>query len=269
VLVDKVWLDSYPEGVPAEIELGADSTLKHVIDESCREFKDLPAFSNMGATLTFAEIDQRSRYFAAWLQQVAGLKKGDRLAIMMPNILQYPVVLYGALRCGVVVVNVNPLYTPRELEHQLKDSGATAIVILENFAHTLAEVIHETPIKTVVTTEIGDMLPTPKRHLVNFVVRRVKKMVPAWSIDGTVSLRKVINAGKWQVLDDVEVEPGDTAFLQYTGGTTGVSKGAELTHRNMVANLEQVKAWFGTKTIVGGEVIITALPLYHILLAHL
>lgn len=257
-------MKSYPQGVPTEITLGPESTLKHVIDESCREFKDLPAFSNMGKSLTFAEIDQKSRYFAAWLQQVAGLKKGDRLAIMLPNLLQYPVALYGALRTGVVVVNVNPLYTPRELEHQLNDSGATAIVILENFAHTLEKVIAKTGVKTVITTEIGDMLPSPKRQLVNFVVRRVKKMVPAWNIEGAVPLRKVINAGKWQILEDVEVVPEDTAFLQYTGGTTGVSKGAELTHRNMFANLEQVKAWFGTKTVVGGEVIITALPLYHI-----
>ncbi len=262
--LEKVWLKSYPEGVPAEITLGAESTLKHVIDQSCKEFKDLPAFSNMGKSLTFADIDQKSRYFAAWLQQVAGLRKGDRLAIMLPNLLQYPVALYGALRSGVVVVNVNPLYTPRELEHQLNDSGATAIVILENFAHTLEKVIDKTGVKTVITTEIADMLPSPKRQLINFVVRHVKKMVPAWHIEGTFSLRKVINAGKWQMLEEVDIAPEDTAFLQYTGGTTGVSKGAELTHRNMVANLEQVKAWFGTKTVVGGEVIITALPLYHI-----
>lgn len=262
--VERIWLDSYPDGVPPDIALGDDATLKHVIDDSCRQFKDLPAFTNMGATLTFAEIDQKSRYFAAWLQQVAGLRKGDRLALMMPNLLQYPVVLYGALRSGIVVVNVNPLYTPRELAHQLKDSGAKAIVILENFAHTLEQVVADTAVETVVTTELGDMLPTPKRLLVNFVVRRVKKLVAPWKIEGTVGLREVINSGKWQVMEDVEVSPQDTAFLQYTGGTTGVSKGAELTHRNMVANLEQVKAWFGTKTSAGGEVIITALPLYHI-----
>ncbi|MCA1798106.1 MAG: AMP-binding protein [Xanthomonadaceae bacterium] len=262
--MDKIWLKQYPPGVPPEIELGPDATLQKVINESFNEFRNLPAFSNMGKTLTFAEIDQSSRYFAAWLQKVAGLKAGDRLAIMMPNLLQYPVVLYGALRSGIVVVNVNPLYTARELEHQLKDSGATAIVILDNFAHTLEKVIEKTPIKTVVTTRIGDMLSPPKRQLVNFVIKRVKKMVPAYSLPGAHDLRRAIGAGKWQILDEVEVSPDDTAFLQYTGGTTGVSKGAELTHRNMVANLEQVKAWFGTKTIVGGEVVITALPLYHI-----
>ncbi len=262
--MDKPWLDHYPPGVPAEIDLGPDATLKHVIDECFREFKDLPAFTNMGTTLTFADIDQKSRYFAAWLQKVAGLKPGDRLAIMMPNLLQYPVVLYGALRSGLIVVNVNPLYTPRELEHQVSDAGATAIVILENFAHTLAKALPKTPIKTVVTTRIADMLPSPKRQLINFAVKYVKKMVKPWNIPATHDLRKVIAAGKWQSLDDVEVQPDDTAFLQYTGGTTGVSKGADLTHRNMVANLEQVKAWFGTKTAVGDEHVITALPLYHI-----
>ena len=182
----------------------------------------------------------------------------------MPNILQYPVVLYGALRTGVIVVNVNPLYTPRELEHQLVDSGATAIVVVENFAHTLAKVIDKTAVKTVVTTRMGDMLRAPKRQVVNFVVKYVKKLVPAWQIPGAVDLRRVMAQGKWQVLEDVPIAPDDTAFLQYTGGTTGVSKGAELTHRNMVANLEQVKAWFGQRTAAGGEVIITALPMYHI-----
>ncbi|MEX0899363.1 MAG: AMP-binding protein [Gammaproteobacteria bacterium] len=262
--MDKPWLKHYPQGVPADIELGPDATLKKVIDDCFVEFRDLPAFKNMGTTLTFAEIDQCSRYFAAWLQQVAGLKRGDRLAIMMPNLLQYPVVLYGALRSGVIVVNVNPLYTARELEHQLVDSGATAIVVVENFAHTVAQVLDKTKVKTVVTTRMGDMLRSPKRQLVNFVVKHVKKLVPAWHIPGAHDLRKAIAHGKWQVLQDVEIAPDDTAFLQYTGGTTGVSKGAELTHRNMVANLEQVKAWFGTRTAAGGEMVITALPMYHI-----
>ncbi len=262
--MDKPWLNHYPQGVPADIELGPDATLKKVIDDCFVEFRDLPAFKNMGTTLTFAEIDQCSRYFAAWLQQVAGLKPGDRLAIMMPNLLQYPIVLYGALRSGVIVVNVNPLYTARELEHQLVDSGATAIVVVENFAHTVAQVLDKTQVTTVVTTRMGDMLRSPKRQLVNFVVKYVKKLVPAWHIPGALDLKKVIAHGKWQVLKDVEVSPDDTAFLQYTGGTTGVSKGAELTHRNMVANLEQVKAWFGTQTAAGGEMVITALPMYHI-----
>ena len=263
-MVEKVWLKNYPEGVPAEIDVTEFDSLKDMLNTSFDRYRDLPAFSNMGSTLSYAEIDQQSRYFAAWLQQCAGLKKGDRVAIMMPNLLQYPVALAGVLRAGLVVANVNPLYTARELEHQLKDSGAKAIVILENFAKTLEKVIDKTEVKTVVTTQIGDMLPQPKRALINFVVKRIKKMVPDWNIPDTISFRKAVSEGKWQTLEDVSLSRDDTAFLQYTGGTTGVSKGAILTHGNMIANFLQLKHWAGDMFEEGNEKIITALPLYHI-----
>ena len=263
-MVEKVWLKHYPSGVPEEIDVTEFRSLKDMLNTSFERYKDLPAFSNMGAVLSYSDVDQQSRYFAAWLQQSLGLKKGDRVAIMMPNLLQYPVALAGVLRAGLVVVNVNPLYTARELEHQLKDSGAKAIVILENFAATLEKVIDKTEVKTVVTTQIGDMLPQPKKALINFVVKRIKKMVPSWNIPHAISFKKAIAEGKWQTLEDVDVERDDTAFLQYTGGTTGVSKGAVLTHGNMIANFLQLKVWAGDMFEEGNEKIITALPLYHI-----
>lgn len=261
---EKIWLKEYPEGVPAEIDIGEYRSVKDLVEHACQKFRDLPAFHNMGTTLSYADIDQQSRYFAAWLQQSAGVKKGDRVAIMMPNLLQYPVALFGILRAGATVVNVNPLYTPRELEHQLKDSGARIIVILENFAHTLEQVLHNTQVEHVLTTRIGDMLSPIKRGLVNFVVKHVKKMVPEWKIPSAVSFRHVLHEGKWQTLDPVALDHEDIAFLQYTGGTTGVAKGAVLTHGNMVANMLQARAWLGTQLKEGQEVIITALPLYHI-----
>ncbi|MDX1442137.1 MAG: long-chain-fatty-acid--CoA ligase FadD [Gammaproteobacteria bacterium] len=263
-MVEKVWLKHYPSGVPEEIDVTEFRSLKDMLNTSFERYKDLPAFSNMGAVLSYSDVDQQSRYFAAWLQQSLGLKKGDRVAIMMPNLLQYPVALAGVLRAGLVVVNVNPLYTARELEHQLKDSGAKAIVILENFAATLEKVIDKTEVETVVTTQIGDMLPQPKKALINFVVKRIKKMVPSWNIPHAISFKKAIAEGKWQTLEDVDVERDDTAFLQYTGGTTGVSKGAVLTHGNMIANFLQLKVWAGDMFEEGNEKIITALPLYHI-----
>ncbi|HEX7046180.1 MAG TPA: long-chain-fatty-acid--CoA ligase [Gammaproteobacteria bacterium] len=263
-MVEKIWLKHYPPGAPAEIDATRFTSLRHMLDTSFERYRDLPAFSNMGKVLTYADIDQQSRYFAAFLQKVAGLKKGDRVAIMMPNLLQYPVALSGVLRAGLVVVNVNPLYTARELEHQLKDSGAKAIVILENFATTLEKVIDKTDVKTVMTTRIGDMLPFPKSALVNFVVKRVKKMVPAWNIPGAISFHKAISEGKWQTLDEVDLSQDDCAFLQYTGGTTGVSKGAVLTHGNMIANFLQLKHWAGDMFAEGQEKAICALPLYHI-----
>jgi len=262
--VEKIWLKNYPEGVPAEVDINQYASLKDLLEQSFETYKDLPAVTNMGKTLTYGELDQQSRYFAAFLQNNCGLDKGDRVAIMMPNLLQYPVALCAALRAGLVVVNVNPMYTPRELKHQLNDSGAKAIVILENFAHTLAKVINETGVETVVVTQIGDMLSVPKRHIVNFVVRNVKKMIPDWNIPNSVTLRHAINDGKWQNLEDVELGHADLAFLQYTGGTTGVSKGAMLSHRNMVANVLQMTGWMQQANIRDGEVIITALPLYHI-----
>ncbi|MDQ5911618.1 MAG: long-chain acyl-CoA synthetase [Pseudomonadota bacterium] len=261
--MEKIWLKEYPAGVPAEIDLNEFASLKDILEKSCERFADLPAYSNMGVTLRYRDIDRLSRDFGAWLQ-ARGLNKGDRVAIMMPNALQYPIALFGALRAGMVVVNVNPLYTPRELEHQLIDSGATAIVIIENFAHTLQEVLAKTPVKTVITTQLGDLFPFPKRLLVNFVVKYVKKMVPAWNIPGAIPFRQVLNEGAEKALNAVPLNHDDLAFLQYTGGTTGVSKGAMLTHGNLVANLQQASAWLKRYSKPAEETIITALPLYHI-----
>ena len=262
--MEKIWLREYSPGVPAEINLNEFASLKDILEKSVQRFADLPAYSNMGVTLRYRDIDRLSRAFGAYLQQTLGLGQGERVALMMPNVLQYPVALFGILRAGLVVVNVNPLYTPRELEHQLKDSGATAIVILENFAHTLQEVLENTPIKTVMTTQLGDLFPFPKRTLVNFVVKRVKKMVPAWTIAGATPFRQTLDEGANQTLTDVKLTHDDLAFLQYTGGTTGVSKGAMLTHGNLVANLQQASAWLSPVSKPGEETIITALPLYHI-----
>jgi long-chain acyl-CoA synthetase len=261
--VEKIWLKEYPAGVPTEIDLNEFASLKDILEKSCQRFADLPAYSNMGVTLRYRDIDRLSRDFGAWLQ-ARGLGKGDRVAIMMPNVLQYPVALFGVLRAGLTVVNVNPLYTPRELEHQLIDSGATVIVIIENFAHTLQEVLAKTPVKTVITTELGDLFPFPKRWLVNFVVKHVKKMVSAWKIPGAIPFRRVLSEGAGKTLNDVPLNHDDLAFLQYTGGTTGVSKGAMLTHGNMVANLQQASAWLKPFSKPAEETIITALPLYHI-----
>jgi len=261
--VEKIWLNEYPAGVPADVDLHEFSSLKDILEKSCQRFADLPAYSNMGVTLRYRDIDRLSRDFGAYLQGL-GLSKGNRVAIMMPNVLQYPVALFGALRAGLTVVNVNPLYTPRELEHQLNDSGSLVIVIIENFAHTLQEVLDKTPVRIVITTELGDLFPFPKRPLVNFVVKRVKKMVPAWRIPGAVPFRQALNQGAGKTLTEVPLTHDDLAFLQYTGGTTGVSKGAMLTHGNMVANLQQASAWLSPFSKPAEETIITALPLYHI-----
>jgi long-chain acyl-CoA synthetase len=263
--VDRNWLNSYPPGVPADIDPDAYPSLKEVIEEAFAAFRPLPAFSNMGATLTFAQLDALSRAFGAWLQQKSGLVRGDRVALMMPNILQYPVALFGALRAGMVVVNTNPLYTARELEHQLKDSGAKVIVIVENFAHVLQQVLPRTDLKHVLVTGIGDLLGVPKGLIVNFVLRHVRKQVPAWRIPGSVSFKTVLGSGLGLKTEPIELGPQDIAFLQYTGGTTGVAKAAILTHRNMVANLLQSLAWIRPSLQAGGgRVVITALPLYHI-----
>jgi long-chain acyl-CoA synthetase len=264
ITVEKVWLASYAPGVPAEIDARKFSSVREIFDKSVRQFADLPAFTNMDCTLSYAAVERLSRDFGAWLQHDLGLKPGARVAIMLPNLLQYPVVLFGALRAGFVVVNCNPLYTPRELEHQLTDSGAEAIVILENFCKTLEAVIARTPVKAVVTTQIGDMLGFPRRLLVNFVVKRVRKMVPEWKLPGTVTLPEALERGRGREMTETPLTPEDLAFLQYTGGTTGVSKGAMLTHGNIVANLQQTSAWWGTGLREGHEIIITALPLYHI-----
>jgi long-chain acyl-CoA synthetase len=265
--MDKIWLKNYPPGVPAEIDPSRYASLRDLFDESVAKFAAREAYACMGKSITFADIERDSRVFAAWLQ-AQGLKKGDRVALMMPNVLQYPVALFGILRAGCTVVNVNPLYTPRELEHQLKDSGARIIVILENFAHTLEQVIARTGIEKTVVTSLGEMLGA-KGLLVNFVVRHVKKMVPAFTLPNALRWGTMLSEGAGKSLKPVELGPQDIAFLQYTGGTTGVSKGAVLTNRNIVANILQSEAWMGPALLKGGQpegglVIITALPLYHI-----
>ncbi len=259
----KIWLGEYQEGVPAEIDINEYSSVREIFERACAEFSDRPAYTNMGQSLTYADIEEKSRYFAAWLHN-AGLEKGDRVAIMMPNVLQYPVALSGILRAGMVVVNVNPLYTERELEHQLRDSGARAIVILENFVHTLEKALDAAELEKILVTRMGDFFNFPKSALINFVVKRVKKIVPDWDIPGTISFTRALNDGKWLKLEDVELNHDDLAFLQYTGGTTGVAKGAMLSHGNMVANVQQAVAWFGPYLKRGEDIAITALPLYHI-----
>ena len=260
----RFWLQFYPPGIPHDIDVQAFAAVRHILETSCRRFADRPAYSNLGHTLTYAELERLSRAFGAFLQQRLGLQKGDRLAIMLPNVLQYPVALFGAFQAGLTVVNVNPLYTARELEYQLKDSGAAAIVVLVNFAHTLQEALPQTQIRTVITTQLGDLLPTLRRCLVNFVVRRIRKLVPAWRIDGALAFRDTLKAGRHLPLDVVPLSHDDIAFLQYTGGTTGLPKGAMLTHGNMVANLQQASAWLSQDLTEGGETVITPLPLYHI-----
>jgi long-chain acyl-CoA synthetase len=259
---DKPWLSSYPPGVPAQIDLGAYHSIVDVLEQSCGKFRDKECFICMGTGMTYGELDALSRNFAATLQAL-GLKPGDRVALMMPNILQYPVAIFGVLRAGLVVVNTNPMYTPRELRHQLLDSGARAIVVVENFAHVLDQVRDEVPLEQVFTTGIGDMLGFPRGAIVNFILKHVKKMVPAWKLPGSRRLTDVLAEGAKLPLQPVNVGFEDVAFLQYTGGTTGVAKGAMLTHRNLVANMLQAVAWLGDLE-AGSEFYITALPLYHI-----
>jgi long-chain acyl-CoA synthetase len=261
--MDKIWLKSYRAGVPAEIDLDEYTSLNDVLVQSCRRFRDLPAFRNLGTTITYAELDRLSRHFAAWLQGL-GLAKGTRVALMMPNLLQYPVALFGVLRAGMIVVNVNPLYTVREVEHQLKDSGAEVIVILENFAHVLEKALPNTAVKHVVATQVGDLLALPRRLMVNFAIKRVKKMVPEWHIGGAVAFRTALNRGARARLDEAAPTHADIAFLQYTGGTTGRSKGAMLTHGGLVANMLQAREWSRGILEEGSEIIVTALPLYHV-----
>lgn len=262
--MEKVWLENYPPGVPETIDTTEYKSIGDLFHQGIGKFRERPAYSNLGKTLTYGEVDELTRDFAAYLTQDVGLKKGDRIAIMMPNILQYPIVLFAALRAGLIVVNTNPLYTDRELEHQMKDSGAVAIVILENFAHTLEEVLKETEIKTIITTRIGDMVDFPKSMLINFVVKYIKKMVPAFNLPTAVKFNDALAAGKGKPFTDEEVAYEDVAFLQYTGGTTGVAKGAALTHKNMIANLLQAHAWASMDLVEGEEIFITPLPLYHI-----
>jgi long-chain acyl-CoA synthetase len=262
--MQKIWLNSYPPGVPAEIRLDEFDSLNAVRHWVCARYPDLPAFSNQGTTITYRQLDTLSRAFAAYLQNVAGLLKGDRIAIMLPNLLQYPVALFGALRAGCIIVNTNPLYTARELEHQLVDSGATAIIVLDNFAHTLEEVLAKTAVRHVITTQVGDMLSFPKAQIVNLVVKHVRHMVPEWHIKGAISLPNALKQGESLPLNEFALHADDTAFLQYTGGTTGVPKGAILTHGNMVANVQQTSTWVIGILQEGKEVAIIPLPLYHV-----
>lgn len=260
----KSWLKHYESGVPETIDPNRYSSILQVFEESFRSYESLPAFTNMGTSITYGELRDLGFKFADYLQNELKLGKGDRVAIMMPNILQYPVALVGALHAGCVVVNCNPLYTPRELEHQLKDSGAKAIVVFENAVATLQQVIAKTDVKHVITTQIGDMLSFPKSMIVNFVVKKVKKMVPDWDLKGTVTFNSALSKGQQSRLKVPRLSHNDLAFLQYTGGTTGVSKGAELTHGNIVANMMQAHAWIKGQLRPGEEIIITPLPLYHI-----
>ena len=258
------WLQSYPEGVPAEIDLSTYSSILDIFDQSCAKFSDQTAYVNFDKELTYAELDRLTRDFAAWLQS-KGLAKGDRIALMMPNILQYPVALFGAMRAGLVIVNTNPMYTGRELKHQLTDSGAKAIVVVENFAHVLADIVDQTSVEQVITTKIGDLLGFPKGLMINFMLKYVKKAIPGFKLPGATSFNTVLQKGSRIRLKPVTSELDDIAFLQYTGGTTGVAKGAMLTHRNLVANMLQSKAWMIPAGVgQDAEVVITALPLYHI-----
>ena len=263
-MAEKIWLKEYPAGVPAEIDARRYVSIPDLFAHIVRKFADKPAYSNFGCSMSYAELDRRSRDFAAFLQSLPGMGKDERVAIMSPNLMQYPVVLLGVLRAGMTVVNVNPLYTPRELEHQLKDSGAKAIVIVENFAATLQQVMQNTQVEHVITTQLGDLLPAPKRWIVNFVVKRLKKMVPDWRIAGVTQLRTALARGAAAEFKPVGIAHEDVAFLQYTGGTTGLSKGAMLTHRNILANIEQAGAWIGGNLKEGEEVVISPLPMYHI-----
>ncbi len=260
---ERPWLASYPSNVPADIDTNAYASIVQVLESACDRFRHRPAFANMGRTLDYDEVDTLSRHFASYLLNDLKLNKGDRVAIMLPNVLQYPIALFGILRAGLTVVNTNPLYTPRELRHQLHDSGASAIIVLDNFASVLEEVLRDTPVKHVITTALGDLVGA-KGVLVNFVVRYIKKLVPPFSIPNAVRFNTALKIGARGRLPKVEVGHDDIAFLQYTGGTTGVAKGAMLTHRNMVANMLQASAWLGTTLNEGEELIITAIPLYHI-----
>ncbi|SFU68441.1 long-chain-fatty-acid--CoA ligase FadD [Xenorhabdus koppenhoeferi] len=262
--MEKVWLKHYPADVPAEIDPDRYSSLIEMFENAVAHYADQVAFINMGEVMTFRKLEERSRAFAAYLQNGLGLQKGDRVALMMPNLLQYPVALFGILRAGMIVVNVNPLYTPRELKHQLNDSGTSAIVIVSNFAHTLEKIVFNTQVKHVILTRMGDQLSRPKGTLVDFVVKYIKRLVPKYHLPDAIAFRSAMHKGYRMQYVKPDVKSEDLAFLQYTGGTTGVAKGAMLTHRNMLANLEQAKGNYSPLMKPGEELVVTALPLYHI-----
>lgn len=262
--MQKPWLKSYPENVPEEIDLDSYQSLVEIFDESVAQYSDRPAFENMGTTYSYSELAQKATDFAAYLQCELGLEHGDRLAIMMPNLLQYPVAIFGAMKAGLSIINVNPLYTERELKHQLNDASADALLIVANFACTFSAIRDETPVKHVIVTQLGDGLGGLKGHLINFAVSKIKKMVPAYHLPEAISYKTALKKGAGHKLSPVSLDHNDIAFLQYTGGTTGVAKGAVLTHKNMVANLMQSSAWLEGSLVKGEEIVITALPLYHI-----
>lgn len=261
--MEKTWLNQYQDGVAHNIDVNTYKNIPDVLNKAFEQFSNKPAFTCMGKTLTYGEVDYLSKKFGSYLQNQLGLKKGDRVAIMMPNILQYPIALMGILRTGLIAVNVNPLYTDRELKHQLNDSGATSIILFENSASVLEKIVHETQIKNIITTGIGDLLGFPKSMIVNFVIKHVKKMVPSWNLN-SVKFNDALADGTESKFTPAELTLDDVAFLQYTGGTTGVSKGAVLTHQNIVANMLQAKEWLKPVLTPGEEIIITPLPLYHI-----
>ncbi|MEH6492790.1 long-chain-fatty-acid--CoA ligase FadD1 [Halopseudomonas sp.] len=263
-MLENFWKDKYPAGVDSEINPDQYPNILAVLKESCQRFANKPAFTNLGKTITYGEMYTLSGHFAAYLQKHSGLQPGDRIAVQMPNVLQYPIVVFGAMRAGYVVVNTNPLYTQREMEHQFNDSGAKALVCLANMAHLAEQVVPKTGVKQVIVTEVGDMLPPLKRFLVNTVVKHVKKMVPSYSIPGMIKFNDAMAKGRALSFTEATPSAEDLAVLQYTGGTTGVAKGAMLTHRNLVANMLQAKALMGSNMIDGEEVIICPLPLYHI-----
>ncbi|WP_437884198.1 long-chain-fatty-acid--CoA ligase FadD1 [Pseudomonas sp. LRF_L74] len=263
-MTENFWKDKYPAGVPTEIDADAYPNIQAILKQSCQRFADKPAFTNMGKTLSYGELYELSGIFAAYLQSLPGLEPGDRIAVQLPNLIQYPVVVFGAMRAGLIVVNTNPLYTAREMEHQFNDSGAKALVCLANMAHLAESVLPQTGVKHVIITEVGDMLPLFKRLLVNFVVRHVKKMVPAYSLPQAVPLNEALARGRGRPLREANPASSEVAVLQYTGGTTGVAKGAMLTHRNLVANMLQARALMGTNLGDGCEVVVCPLPLYHI-----
>jgi long-chain acyl-CoA synthetase len=264
--MDKLWLKNYPKDVPTEIDFQNYHSVIDIFSEACEKYRHKPAYANLGHVITYDELDKHSRNFAAYLENNLKLKKGDRVAIMMPNLLQYPIVLFGILRAGLIVVNCNPLYTAIELEHQLNNAQAETIIILANFASTLEKALPHTHIKNIIITELADSLPFLKRNLINFVVQYIKKLVPKFNLPNAISFLDTLNSGKSLPLlfDEKTLKFDDIAFLQYTGGTTGVAKGAMLTHRNMTANMLQARAWMSDVLQEGKETVITALPLYHI-----
>lgn len=265
--MERIWLKSYLPGMATDIDPAALPSLKHMAEQSFRQFADRAAYIQMGQSLTYGELERQSRDFAAWLQNAAGLKRGDRIAIMLPNVLQYPIAMFAALRAGLTVVNTNPLYTAPELEHQLADAGCLAIVVLENFAHVLEAVLPRTAVRHIITTSVGERLGFPKSAVVDFVVRRVRKQVPAWHLPGALGFGTVLAAGRKLVMKEEQLNHEDVAFLQYTGGTTGVAKGAVLTHGNICANVLQASAWiapFLPATTDSAQYLITPIPLYHI-----